>query len=84
MSRSSVKFKCQDQVPRSIAKEGRIIQFKTKNRFETLQDNEEEDLEKLLKRLTILQTPKRFLKKCRYCNFKKRSCALNPSEEKFV
>ena len=53
-------------------KEGSVIQFQTKNQFETLQDNEEEDLQKKVERLAILEAPKHSLKKCRYCNFKKR------------
>jgi hypothetical protein len=36
-------------------------------------------LPNLIKNLKIKTTQKRFLKKCRYCNFKKKSCFINPS-----
>jgi hypothetical protein len=53
-----------------------LNQFQPQNHFETLKDNEKKDLPKIVERLNIIQTPKRFLKKCRYCNFKKRTCSL--------
>ena len=53
--------------------EDMLNKFKTANRFDILRDNQEEDL------LKILRTTKRSLKKCRKCNFKKRTCILDPS-----
>ena len=58
--------------------EGLLKKFETGNRFYILSDNQEEDL------LKILRTPKQSLKKCRKCNFKKRTCILDPLSCKAV
>ena len=52
--------------------------FESKNRFEVLEDNPEEDVTEMIKRNIILNTPKHCLKKCRRCKFKKRTCTLDP------
>ena len=43
--------------------------FETRNRFEALIDNTEEDVTEIIKRNIILRTPKHCLKKCRRCKF---------------
>ena len=50
-----------------------LSQFETKNHIHILQEIYDESVEKV----QIMKTPKRKLKKCRLCNFKKRSCLLN-------
>ena len=57
----------------------RLSNFETKNRFEALSNNPEEDIEDLIQRIQVLSAKKKSLKKCRRCNFKKRQCILNPS-----
>ena len=49
------------------------------NLCQTLEDKSE-DLNILINEVKIEQTPKRLLKKCRKCNFKKRTCFLNSSK----
>ena len=58
--------------------------YETKNRFEVLKDNDEKDINKILTTNKVLKTPKSSLKKCKRCNFKKRSCILNPSSCKAI
>ena len=53
-----------------------LQQFETMNPFNILT---EECLEDTSSNVNMKLDPKRLLKKCRYCNFKKRSCALNSS-----
>ena len=50
-----------------------MVLIETHNRFHILEDNTAENLDE------ILQIPKRKLKKCKKCNFRKRTCLLNPS-----
>ena len=45
----------------------------------TKKDNMGDDIQKFCQRLKMLRTPKSLLKKCRYCNSKKRSCTLDLS-----
>ena len=52
--------------------------FESKNRFEVLEDNPEENVIEMIKRNIILNTPKHCLKRCRQCKFKKRTCTLDP------
>ena len=52
--------------------------FKTENRVDVLKGNEEMDLESVLKVNDILRKAKHSLKKCKKCNNKKRTCALDP------
>ena len=47
--------------------------------FQLFEDNPEEDLNNLVMIVEIKKTPKHQLKKCRKCNYKKRTCALNSS-----
>ena len=66
-----------------------LIHFTTPNPYKVLEDSDEEILPILIakiknkqietKQIKSKQIRKRFLKKCRYCHFKKRSCSLNPS-----
>ena len=51
--------------------------FENKNQFGILTDNAEEKVENILKRVKLLNTSKRHLKKCKKCNFKKRSCLVD-------
>ena len=50
--------------------------FTVMNRYSVLEDNPEFDIDKIIQRNMILKTSKKQLKKCRYCDFKKRSCLL--------
>ena len=52
--------------------------FESDNKFQILQDNSEENILKLIKRLNILQMKMKDFKKCRKCNFKQRKCILSP------
>ena len=54
--------------------------FLVNNRYSLLTDNPEFEIEKLIQRNLILKTSKKTLKKCRFCNFKKRSCLLDPDQ----
>ena len=58
--------------------------YETNNSFEVLKDNDEEDIKKILLKNRILKTSKNSLKKCKRCNFKKRSCIFNPSSCKSI
>ena len=51
----------------------------TANRFQVLQDNQEEDLKRIIWRSNILRTERKQIKKCHKCNFKKRTCTLDPA-----
>ena len=68
-----------EEIPKSKRKPNRLSYFYTKNRFEALSDNQEEDIDKLIQRIKVLSARKKSLRKCRSCNFKKRQCILNPS-----
>ena len=50
--------------------------FEGPNQYSILENNAEEDIEKIMK---IIKMKKVLLKKCRSCNFKKRSCMLDRS-----
>ena len=52
---------------------------KLENRFQVLQDNKEEDLNKIIWRSNIIRTERKKIKKCHKCNFKKRTCVLDPA-----
>ena len=54
-----------------------LSMFTVINRYSVLEDNPEFDVDKIIQRNMILKTSKKKLKKCRYCNFKKRSCLLD-------
>ena len=51
----------------------------TQNRFQIFEDNKEESLNRIIWRFDILQTDRKKIKKCHKCNFKKRTCILDPS-----
>ena len=51
----------------------------TRNRFQIFEDCTEEDFPQLVRQSKILSTPKRYLHKCRFCNFKKRQCNIDKS-----
>ena len=53
--------------------------IKTQNRFQILEDNNEEDLNRMIWQSDILKLERKKIKKCHKCNFKKRSCILEPS-----
>ena len=65
---------------KKIKKTDSLALFEVKNRFELLEDNPEFYIENLIMRNNILRMSKKKLKKCTFCNFKKRSCLLNPTE----
>ena len=50
-------------------------QYEDHNTFEALKGNTIEDVTEIL---NILRAPKKSLKKCRRCNYKKRTCVLDP------
>ena len=54
--------------------------FSVTNRYSLLEDNPEFEMERLMWRNKILITSKKKLKKCKFCNFKKRSCLLDPEQ----
>ena len=57
-----------------------LKRFKGHNCFSILENNSEEDLDNIImKRLNIINMKKSLLKKCKTCNFKKRSCMLDRS-----
>ena len=47
------------------------------DQIKLFQAKKEVDIETNISRWSVVNTPKRCLKKCRYCNYKKRTCALN-------
>ena len=49
------------------------------DKFHILEDVDDEGIEEVIKKVEIQETHKKRLKKCRLCNFKKRSCLLNPA-----
>ena len=53
--------------------------FESKNFFDVLRENPEEDLTDIIARNKVLSSRKQSLKKCKKCNFKSRSCILDPS-----
>ena len=56
-----------------------LTMFSIQNKFKLLEDNEEEELSGIIRVSKIKRSPKKRLKKCRHCNFKKRSCNLDES-----
>ena len=57
-----------------------VKRFESKNRFEVLISNPEEDVPKIVKRLILSNTSKRSLKKCKKCNFKRRDCLVDSAK----
>ena len=58
--------------------EDNLEQFETANPFECLNSINEDSLETVLD-INMKSVPKKQLKKCRYCNYKKRSCDASSS-----
>ena len=54
--------------------------IKCSNRFQLLEDKEEDEPYDLIHTLKIQQTPRHKLKKCRKCNYKKRTCEIDSSK----
>ena len=57
-----------------------ISKHKTDNSFQLLEDIEDENIEEIIRKVKLVKTPKRKLKKCRLCNQKRRSCHLDPTK----
>ena len=55
----------------------KLTKFFDNNQFEILVDNPEEGIRDIIARTVILRTPKHCLKKCKRCNFKKRTCVID-------
>ena len=55
----------------------KLTKFFDNNQFEILVDNPEEGINDIIARTVILRTPKHCLKKCKRCNFKKRTCVID-------
>ena len=53
-------------------------QFKTPNRFQILEDIEDYEIHDIIEKVNVIKIPRRKLKKCRFCNYKKRACIMNP------
>ena len=66
----------------------KILPVKIFNTFQLFEDTSEEDITKLIERSKILKTPRKKLRKCKFCNHKNRKCNLNPkkcnAKKKFV
>ena len=56
----------------------KLNKFETHNRFHLFEDIDDESVEGIKLKSDIKITPKKSLKRCKYCNKKKRSCSLNP------
>ena len=56
-----------------------LIHLEHKNRFDVLEDNPEEDVQRILKRRHLISVSRHSLKKCNKCCFKKRNCLVDPS-----
>ena len=54
-----------------------LSNFPIENQYSVLTDNPEESVQKIKRRNELLQTSKQFLKKCKRCCFKKRSCLVD-------
>ena len=61
----------------SSDKESDLKIFESQNPFHILSDNPEETVQNIVKRNWLKNTPKKSLKKCKKCNFKRRSCAVD-------
>ena len=73
-----------DQKKIGITKKLKLTKFFDNNPFEVLMDNHEEGIKNIITRNVILNTPKHCLKKCKRCNFKKRTCVFDSSSCKAV
>ena len=56
-----------------------LVQFETSNPFKLLGIMNEDYLERTVSKVNLKSVPKCSLKKCRYCNYKKRSCGISSS-----
>ena len=83
--RSNSKWKEQKQEEKRSKKKSDSLEiFLVTNRYSLLEDNPEFEMERLMWRNKILITSKKKLKKCKFCNFKKRSCLLDPEQCKAI
>ena len=66
-------------LPHNERNESCLIQFETINNFQVLVDipDENEWIGNCSHKTEIMKIPKQRLKKCRFCNFKKRSCQID-------
>ena len=73
-----------DQLEIQKIKRMKWKKFFNENLFEVLKDNHEESISDIITRNVILKTPKHCLKKCKRCNFKKRTCIFDASSCKAI
>ena len=76
VSKSEVSKLKSKKMERRVKKQ-KTERVETFNKLALLVDNSEEDLSKRIVNFEIDKTPKHQLKKCRKCNYKKRTCTLN-------
>ena len=76
MSKSKVSKLKSKKMERRVKKQ-KTERVETFNKLALLVDNSEEDLSKRIVNFEIDKTPKHQLRKCRKCNYKKRTCTLN-------
>ena len=69
---------------REVKKKNHSKPVKIFNRFQLLEDKQNGDLQDLIRSIKIQKTPRHELKKCRKCNFKKRTCVINSSSCKSI
>ena len=62
-----------------IINDDTLVQFETPNPFKLLDTTNEEYLKHTDSKVNTISLPKHLLKKCRYCNYKKRSCTMSSS-----
>ena len=76
---SQIKNKPVPKNGKKKVKEISLKTFETKNRFTVFEDNAEDQVDEILKRMEINKINKCLLKKCRTCNLQKRSCLVSRS-----
>ena len=69
---------------REVKKKNNSKPVKIFNRFQLLEDKQNDDLQDLIRSIKIQKTPRHELKKCRKCNYKKRTCVINSSSCKSI
>ena len=73
-----------DEIQIHKSKKMKWKKFCSENPFEVFMDNHEEGINNIINRNVILKTPKHCLKKCKRCNFKKRTCVFDSSSCKAI
>ena len=71
-NKATFKFKTVEMV-----KDDSLKQFETVNPFKWFETLDEDCLEDAVSEVNMKSEPKHLLKKCRYCNYKKRSCDVD-------